>query len=77
MVPGRLETFGLHVAFKGFFPFKHVDRHVTQDAQIFRGMVFADAAVVSPEREIQAPVQAVFDLRGLWRWSGRGFPGWR
>ena len=61
MVPCRLETFGLHAAFEGIFPFKHVGRQVAQDGQIFRAMVFADAAVVFPESNIQAPMQAVFD----------------
>ena len=61
MVPCRFEPFGLHAAFEGSFPFKHVGRQVAQDCQIFRGMVFADAAVVFSESYIQAPVQAVFD----------------
>ena len=61
MVPGGFETFGLHAAFEGDFPFQHIGRQVAQDCQIFRGMVFADAAVVFPESYIQAPVQAVFD----------------
>jgi len=57
MVPGGFETFGLHAAFEGSFPFKHVGRQVAQDCQIFRGMVFADAAVVFSESYIQTPVQ--------------------
>ena len=61
MVPCRLEMFGLHAAFEGIFPFKHVGRQVAQDGQIFRAMVFADSAVVFSESYIQAPVQVVFD----------------
>ena len=61
MVPGGFEPFGLHAAFEGSFPFKHVGRQVAQDFQIFRGMVFADAAVVFSESYIQTPVQSVFD----------------
>ena len=61
MVPCCFETFGLNAAFEGIFPFKHVGRHVAQDSQIFRTMVFAYTAVVFSERYIQAPVQAVFD----------------
>ena len=61
MVPCRFETFGLYAAFEGIFPFKHIDRHMAQDSQIFRSMVFADAAVVFSESYVQGPVQAVFD----------------
>jgi hypothetical protein len=65
MVPCRFEPFGLHAAFEGIFPFKPVGRQVAQDGQIFRAMVFADAAVVFSESYIQAPVQAVFDAPGF------------
>jgi hypothetical protein len=61
MIPCRLEMFGVHAAFEGVFPFKHVGRHVAQDCEIFRAMVFADAAVVFSESDIQSPVQVVFD----------------
>ena len=61
MVPCRFETFGLHATFEGIFPFKHVGRQVAQDCQIFRAMVFADAAMVFSEGDIQTPMQAVFD----------------
>ena len=57
MVPCRFETFGLHAAFEGIFPFKHVGRQVAQDCQIFRAMVFADAAAHRREHciEVQLP----------------------
>ena len=46
---------------EGFFPFKEVDRHVPQDAEIFRGMVFSYTAMVFPEGYVQTPVQAIFN----------------
>ena len=61
MIPCRFEAFGLDATFEGVFPFKQVDGHVTQDAEIFRRMVFAYPAVVFSESDVQAPVQAVFD----------------
>ena len=34
---------------------------MTQDAEIFRSMVFSDPAMTFSERDVQTPVQAVFD----------------
>jgi hypothetical protein len=61
MVPGGFETLGLQAAFEGIFPFQQVGGQMAQGGQIFRGMVFWDAAVVFPKRDFQAPVQTVFD----------------
>jgi hypothetical protein len=72
MVPCCFETFGLHAAFEGIFPFKHVGRHVAQNCQIFRTMVFAYPAVVFSERNIQAPMQVVFDTPVFSDGSGHG-----
>jgi hypothetical protein len=61
MVPRRLQTFRLKTSFEGFFPLEQVGRHVAHDSEIFQRMFLTHPAVVLPERNVQAPVQAVFD----------------
>ena len=36
MIPCRFEPFGLDTSFQRVFPFKQIDRHMTDDTEIFR-----------------------------------------
>ena len=60
MVPRCFEALGLKSCLEGLFPLEQVGRHVAQDSEIFRSMIFAYPAVVFPEGHVQAPVQAIF-----------------
>jgi hypothetical protein len=48
--------FGVDAAFGGFFLFEQIESNVSQDSQVFRSLVFADAAAVFVQGDVQHPM---------------------
>jgi hypothetical protein len=56
IVPSGLELFGSDAAFGSFFLFEQVESDMSQDSQIFRRMVFPNAASVFVQSHVQYPM---------------------
>ena len=61
MIPCGLEAFSLNASFVRFFIFEKIDGNVPENSKIFRCMIFSNPGMIFAERDIQAPVQRVFD----------------
>ena len=60
--PTRLEPFAFNTLFGRGFLFKQVEGHMAQDRKILRSMADTDTLVIFAERDVQHPVQAIFNL---------------
>ena len=60
-LPARLKLPGMDAAFGSFLMFEQVESTMTQDREIFRGMVFADLMPILVQSDIQHPVELIFN----------------
>jgi hypothetical protein len=72
-LPSGLEVLGVDTTFGGFLLFGQVGRHMTQNSEVFRGLIFAHTPMAFLQSHIRHPMQFIFDcpMPIAWdRWAG-------
>ena len=61
MIPSSLKLFGVDAALGGFLLLEQIEGDVAQNGKVFRGLIFANGAMVFVQCDIQNPMQFVLD----------------
>ena len=60
-VPASSQALVLDAAFGRLLLLEQVQRNMTQNSEVLSAVAFSDTTVVFPKRDIQHPVQAIFN----------------